>query len=432
MSITKPTWVQRIWAGLAAGGDVVEPPDVLKDAGWTATSAAPPYQYVNWLLNKVHAISRYLASRGIPDYDSGETYIAGDVVQWSVTLGGDGGIYYVPDGVTSFSNQAPSNASYWNRLSKRRDTVFGLGESDGTISADTTISVPTHYRNLTVNASVTLTLKAPLFVSGTLTVLGNIVNNGAAAVGSSYGAGDDGGGSAWTGTVRSGTRGGNGGDTATHNGLPGGDFVAAWRNHAGTGTDPFLVPGVGVYGGGLGGNGADVVGSAGGVKGANGNTIPAGIDSFREEVTSDIPGMCFCAVNGVLGLYPFAGGTGGGGGACDATGYGGGGGAGGGVVAIAARRINVGTGAFFRALGGAGASGIGSGLGGGGGGGGVVNIIVHDVWAEDVGTPGTFVKQTTRTDKRLALSGACNVSGGAAGTGGFAGGDGKVILRVIP
>ena len=88
MSIAKPT-LSDIWANAAPAGDTgIADPGGLKDTGWTAASACPPFSWFNWILNKCDAVSRYLEARGIPDWDAAESYSIGDRVQ-----GSDGSTY---------------------------------------------------------------------------------------------------------------------------------------------------------------------------------------------------------------------------------------------------------------------------------------------------------------------------------------------------
>ena len=88
MSIAKPT-LSDIWANAAPAGDTgIADPGGLKDTGWTAASACPPFSWMNWILNKCDAASRYMLARGVPDWDSVETYSQYDRVQ-------SGGITYL-------------------------------------------------------------------------------------------------------------------------------------------------------------------------------------------------------------------------------------------------------------------------------------------------------------------------------------------------
>ena len=88
MSIAKPT-LSDIWANAAPAGDTgIADPGGLKDTGWTAASACPPFSWFNWILNKCDAVGRYLEARGIPDWDAAESYSIGDRVQ-----GSDGSTY---------------------------------------------------------------------------------------------------------------------------------------------------------------------------------------------------------------------------------------------------------------------------------------------------------------------------------------------------
>ena len=89
MSIAKPT-LSDIWANAAPAGDTgIADPGGLKDTGWTAASACPPFSWMNWILNKCDSGLRYLLARGIPDWDAAESYSVGDRVQ------GSDGVTYV-------------------------------------------------------------------------------------------------------------------------------------------------------------------------------------------------------------------------------------------------------------------------------------------------------------------------------------------------
>jgi hypothetical protein len=82
MSITKPT-VSNVWASAAAEGDIVTPSGGQQVAGFTPSIAAPPYQWMNWVLKQATSMGRYLMARGIPSYDADETYSGFDVCRWT-------------------------------------------------------------------------------------------------------------------------------------------------------------------------------------------------------------------------------------------------------------------------------------------------------------------------------------------------------------
>ena len=79
MSITKPP-VKPVWAYGADPGDIAEP-TALESSGWTASSAAPPYDWMNWLIKRATDLGTYLMARGVPDYDAAETYSNYDTVR---------------------------------------------------------------------------------------------------------------------------------------------------------------------------------------------------------------------------------------------------------------------------------------------------------------------------------------------------------------
>lgn len=140
MSIAQPTR-EVAWASSAAGGDIAEPSDAQKLAGWTGTPA-PPYQWFNWILWKAAAWISYLRARGIPDYDPIETYSIGDRVQ-----GSDGKTYTCIQANTPAAAKDPTTqAAYWERwgVSTAEATDIADAEIDtklGTLSGETTAGI---------------------------------------------------------------------------------------------------------------------------------------------------------------------------------------------------------------------------------------------------------------------------------------------------
>lgn len=105
MSIAKPP-LSNVWGDAAPSGPTgIEDPGGVKDTGWTAASACPPFSWMNWILNKLDVGVRYLLARGIPDYDASELYNAGDIVQHS-------GVTYRAISAGPFG-VAPPNVTYW-------------------------------------------------------------------------------------------------------------------------------------------------------------------------------------------------------------------------------------------------------------------------------------------------------------------------------
>jgi hypothetical protein len=113
MSIAKPP-LSDIWANAAAAGDTgIADPGGLKDSGWTAASACPPFSWMNWILNKCDAAARYIIARGIPDYDANETYSVGDRVQWGGGVGRTFVCVTASVGDGSGSNSPGSSPTKW-------------------------------------------------------------------------------------------------------------------------------------------------------------------------------------------------------------------------------------------------------------------------------------------------------------------------------
>lgn len=83
MSIAKPSlrlpWSSSVPSNMADPGGVAA-------NGIPAEGCSIPRRWLNWILNQVDTVGRYLVARGIPDYDATESYTIGDRVQHS--LGG--------------------------------------------------------------------------------------------------------------------------------------------------------------------------------------------------------------------------------------------------------------------------------------------------------------------------------------------------------
>lgn len=83
--IQKPSnLTTNIWAG---AGEKVEPDNVKKQAGWVAE--IPPFQYENWLQNRLHTAIAHITQHGISVWDSATEYQADK----SYVQGSDGAIY---------------------------------------------------------------------------------------------------------------------------------------------------------------------------------------------------------------------------------------------------------------------------------------------------------------------------------------------------
>ena len=105
MAITKPP-VLPAWAET---GDKVQPASAEIQAGWPSTTTPPSRQRFNWILNFCANAVRYFSRRGLPDYDTDETYMTGDRV-----IGDDGKTY--SSLVDNNKGAKPSaNAAKWVR-----------------------------------------------------------------------------------------------------------------------------------------------------------------------------------------------------------------------------------------------------------------------------------------------------------------------------
>lgn len=69
----------------ASNGTIVEPSLAKKENGWDL-GEQPPYEYMNWILNILGQGLNHIFQNGVPLWNSGTTYIAGNIVQKSGTL----------------------------------------------------------------------------------------------------------------------------------------------------------------------------------------------------------------------------------------------------------------------------------------------------------------------------------------------------------
>lgn len=141
MSIAQPDLNPNPWASSADSGDIVTPSDGQQAAGFTPTIAAPPYQWMNWILKQVSTLGRYLRSRGVPDYNEAEQYSKGDVVQ---VAGATDTTVYQCKVTPPFNGFAPGNATYWE--------IFGFSWLPDALKASLATKLPTlmHAALLTV------------------------------------------------------------------------------------------------------------------------------------------------------------------------------------------------------------------------------------------------------------------------------------------
>lgn len=107
MALTRPVIIPP-WA--ETGDKSTQPSDSDIQEGWPLTSTPPSRQKFNWLLNFLANGVRYLTSRGIADWDSGETYAKN-----SVCIGDDGRLYQSIQ-ASNLNNIPSTSTSYWARV----------------------------------------------------------------------------------------------------------------------------------------------------------------------------------------------------------------------------------------------------------------------------------------------------------------------------
>jgi hypothetical protein len=84
MSIVKTT-LSAPW-GSGAPSNLADPGGI-NDGGMPSGAKSIPRRWLNWILNKVDTQVRYLLGRGVPDYDSWESYSVGDRMQCNDGVG---------------------------------------------------------------------------------------------------------------------------------------------------------------------------------------------------------------------------------------------------------------------------------------------------------------------------------------------------------
>lgn len=398
--VTKPSVTQHEWFETGAGADIATPADALIESGWHAPPAQiPVMEEDNYWKKRFDGLARYYIQRGLPDWDSAETYQAFDIVR-----GTHGGVFIAVDASTNADPEA--FGSHWlpffngGLMGDWNDPNAGT-VGDVNVTGSTVINGDYTPRNLTIGGSGSLQI-----VNGILRVQGTC----------SIGSG---------GKIRP-------DNTGTHDGLPGtsGGTGGTGNNDSTSGT----IAGGGS--GGTGGVGSGMGGSLGlqtqfsiGGAGGNGGSSSGGgggggtLTAYDPTAQSNL--LQIARQNGVLYhkggsssirtpttefLQGGSGGGGGGGGTSSNTG--GGGGAGGGILIIACNHFNMAVDGGVYAPGGIGGNGQGDAGGGGGGGGGGIIILC-------------------RTSSGVTPTAANCCPGGAHGTGGSglgAGGNGKVYV----
>lgn len=143
MAITKPP-VLPVWA---ESGDKVQPSDVEIQTGWPLSNVPPSRQRFNWFFNYVMNAVRYFSRRGLPDWDSAETYSIGDTV-----IGNDNAIYRSL--INSNLNKTPSTSPAEWEASAPSGAALASAIQNQTYTAFTTGGTAPNY-TLDVSPSIT-------------------------------------------------------------------------------------------------------------------------------------------------------------------------------------------------------------------------------------------------------------------------------------
>jgi hypothetical protein len=151
MAYNKPS-VLPAWAETAANpADIVQPTNAEIQAGWPNTGVPPSRQRFNWILSFCANAVRYFCQRGLPDYDSAETYGLN-----ARCIGDDGNTYVSLQ--SNNTNHAPSSNPLWwarwgftlSQLNASQLTQANVGVDD-----DSTKVANTHFVKAAISAALT-------------------------------------------------------------------------------------------------------------------------------------------------------------------------------------------------------------------------------------------------------------------------------------
>lgn len=171
MAITKPP-VLPPWAD---SGDKVQPTNAEIESGWPAGSVPPSRQRFNWILNFCANAVRYFSRRGLVDYDSGETYMTGDIVR------GDDGLVYRSLQDTNLNHTPSSSAAWWGAVQTKTAAT-----SDNTTNIATTAWVRASMSNIASAAGFVVSfgtysyVKLPSWLGGVIFQWGVFTSSGSA------------------------------------------------------------------------------------------------------------------------------------------------------------------------------------------------------------------------------------------------------------
>lgn len=125
MSFSRPPVIPA-WA--ATGDKSSQPSDSDIQTGWPLSSVPPSRQKFNWLLNFLANGVRYLMTRGIADWNTGETYAVGALV-----IGDDGQLYRSLQNGNS-GNMPSSSPTYWDLFQSTASLrAYGLIAATGDV-----------------------------------------------------------------------------------------------------------------------------------------------------------------------------------------------------------------------------------------------------------------------------------------------------------
>ena len=118
--INKPSNINKIWAET---GVSVKPADSKISQGWIPE--IPPYEWMNWELNRQSAFASHINQHGLPMWDNETPYL----INKSYVIGSDGNVY---KSLSNNTNKDPiSNPSDWVKAFDSAGDSYTKAESDG-------------------------------------------------------------------------------------------------------------------------------------------------------------------------------------------------------------------------------------------------------------------------------------------------------------
>lgn len=167
----KPTTANEVWA---SAGIISTPPDVKITQGWTVE--LPPYQYFNWIQNRIDRFIAHVNQLGIAVWDNETEYQANK----SYTQGSDGLVYKAKTTNINLDPVNPLNSASWGLAFEPYGSVAVVAANLATLQTNyNTLANIANYPQARTNLSVYSKVEGDAryaFKAGTDTQVFNVAN----------------------------------------------------------------------------------------------------------------------------------------------------------------------------------------------------------------------------------------------------------------